>query len=90
MQCSNFRIVNNRNHLLETILLKKGGNSTCILYAHGLGSNKLEGLSIARYFLKQGFDVCSFDFSGSGRSEGDLTTYGLYEKDDLLAVIRHL
>lgn len=64
--------------MIETVLLKKKGAKTCILYAHGLGSNKLEALSMAKYFLKQGLDVCSFDFSGSGRSEGETTTYGVY------------
>jgi alpha/beta superfamily hydrolase len=50
----------------------------------------LESLTIAKYFLKHGYDLCSFDFSGSGRSEGELTTYGLNEKDDLLAILKHL
>ena len=66
----NFRILNEKGYLLDTLILKREENTTCILYAHGLGSNKLEALWIAKYFLRQRCDVCSFDFSGSGRSEG--------------------
>lgn len=91
VNCSTFRIPNREGQLIETVLIgQKQKNSTCILYAHGLGSNKLEALSIAKHFLKHHCDLCSFDFSGSGRSEGDLTTYGLNEKNDLLAVLQHL
>lgn len=42
---------------------------------------------MAKYFLRQGCDVCAFDFSGSGRSEGTMTTYGIYEKEDVRAVL---
>lgn len=50
---------------------------TCIIYAHGLGSNKLEGLHLANNISHTcNFDICAFDFSGSGKSEGDYTTYG--------------
>jgi alpha-beta hydrolase superfamily lysophospholipase len=90
MHCQQFRIPNAQGHLLETILLRRMQSSACILYAHGLGSNKLEALSIAKHFTKQGYDVCSFDFSASGRSEGDHITYGINEKEDVLAVLRHL
>jgi hypothetical protein len=72
------------------MLLKNKNASACIVYAHGLGSNKLEGLSIAKYFMKQGFDLCSFDFSSSGRSEGEFTSYGLLEQEDVNAVLAHL
>jgi triacylglycerol esterase/lipase EstA (alpha/beta hydrolase family) len=59
------------------MILKQSYTDTCIVYAHGLGSNKLEVLPVAQYFLELGFNVCAFDFSGSGRSEGEHTTYGV-------------
>jgi hypothetical protein len=40
----------------------------CIVYAHGLGSNKLEVLPILKHFKHYSFDICSFDFSASGKS----------------------
>lgn len=59
------------------MLLKSKKSNACIIYAHGLGSNKLEALTLAKFFPKYGYDICAFDFSGSGRSEGTYTSYGL-------------
>ena len=50
------------------MLIKKCISNTCIIYAHGLGSNKLEVLPIAHHFKDFPYNICSFDFSGSGRS----------------------
>jgi pimeloyl-ACP methyl ester carboxylesterase len=72
------------------MILRNKGSKACILYAHGLGSNKLEALSLAKFFLKHGYDICAFDFSGSGRSEGDYTSYGLLEQEDVHAILSHL
>jgi alpha/beta superfamily hydrolase len=32
------------------------------------------------------YDVCSFDFSGSGKSDGYYTTYGVNESEDISKV----
>lgn len=42
---------------------------------HGYGSNRLECCNILKV-LKEPYSLCSFDFSGSGKSEGDRVTYG--------------
>ena len=47
-------------------------------------------MPLVNYFVSKGCDVCAFDFGGSGRSEGDLTTYGAREKLDIVTVLRHL
>jgi hypothetical protein len=52
------------------MLIKNNFANTCLVYAHGLGSNKLEVLPIMKYVKKSNYDVCSFDFAGSGRSQG--------------------
>jgi predicted acyl esterase len=53
-----------------------------ILFMHGYGSNRLECASLLRA-LPEEWAVCAFDFSGSGKSEGDLVTYGAKEKEDI-------
>ena len=45
---------------------------------------------MAHYYIKQGFDVCSFDFSSSGRSDGYYTSYGLLEQEDIHSILDHL
>jgi hypothetical protein len=57
-------------------------NSKCLLYLHGFGSSRLEALSLVE-LLPQEFCLCIFDLSGSGKSEGDLVTYGMKEKEDI-------
>jgi hypothetical protein len=66
--CLTCKVPNAREENLETMLLRTHQARACIIYAHGLGSNKLEALSLAKFFPKFGFDICAFDFSGSGRS----------------------
>jgi pimeloyl-ACP methyl ester carboxylesterase len=62
----------------------------CIIYMHGNASNKQEGLSYMSEILPLGINLCSFDFSGCGNSQGDWVTLGHKEKDDLKAVIEYL
>jgi pimeloyl-ACP methyl ester carboxylesterase len=58
----------------------------CILFMHGYGSNRLESACILPVLPEQ-CALCAFDFSGSGKSEGDLITYGMKEKEDISTAI---
>ena len=51
-----------------------------------------EVLSLAKYMYQKeaNFYICAFDFSGSGRSEGENTTYGILEQDDINTVLFYL
>jgi len=42
------------------------------------------------YLLSLGVSVLSFDFAGSGKSDGQYVSLGHYERDDLATVIAHL
>lgn len=48
---------------------------------HGYGSNRTECMNIFKALDEQ--VLCSFDFSGSGKSEGTYVTYGIKEKHDI-------
>mmetsp|Transcript_17308 Transcript_17308/g.16512 ORF Transcript_17308/g.16512 Transcript_17308/m.16512 type:complete len:90 (+) Transcript_17308:223-492(+) len=63
----------------------------CVIYMHGNGGNKLEGLfSYAELLLQQGITLFCFDFSGCGLSEGKWVTLGWKEVHDLKAVTDYL
>ena len=62
----------------------------CVLYAHGATENKLEGLEQLELVLPLGINLCSFDFSGCGNSEGEYVTFGHKERDDLKSVIAYI
>jgi len=62
---------------------RSGDTMPCVIYMHGNAGNKMEGLSYAPHLLPLGINLCSFDFSGCGNSEGEWVTLGHKEKDDL-------
>ncbi len=60
-----------------------------IIYCHGNAGNKIDIIEIFEFLLWE-FNICSFDFSGAGFSEGDYVTLGYYEKYDVQAVVEFL
>ena len=59
----------------------------CILYLHGFGSHRLEGVTLLSA-LPKSLSFCCFDFSGSGKSEGTTSTYGMKEHEDISKSIK--
>lgn len=62
----------------------------CVIYLHGNSSARLEGLPQLSLVLSLGVTFLSLDFCGSGLSDGDYVSLGVYEKEDLQAVIDYL
>lgn len=61
-----------------------------VIYMHGNSSARVEVLPQLSYLLSLGIAVFSFDFAGSGKSDGDYVTLGYYEREDLMCVVAHL
>lgn len=57
---------------------------------HGNSSARVEVIPQLSYLLSLGLAVFSFDFAGSGKSDGDYVSLGYYEREDLMCVIAHL
>lgn len=88
----NAQIKNNRGEKLSCsfwcpleMSSKELAYSPCIIYCHGNAGNKIDIIEIFE-FLSWEFNICSFDFSGAGYSEGQFVTLGFQEKDDIKAV----
>lgn len=62
----------------------------CVVYLHGNSSCRLEALDCLNTLLSQGLSLFSFDFCGSGKSDGDYISLGWYERDDVAVVVEHL
>ena len=62
----------------------------CVIYMHGNSSGRPEALTIISLVLSLGATLLTFDFTGSGLSDGEYVSLGVYEKDDLETVIHHL
>jgi len=61
-----------------------------VIYMHGNSSARVEVIPQLSYLLSLGLAVFSFDFAGSGKSDGDYVSLGYYEREDLMCVIAHL
>lgn len=55
----------------------------CVIYMHGNSSARVEALTQLSLVLSLGATLVSFDFCGSGRSDGNYVSLGAFEKDDL-------
>ena len=62
----------------------------CVIYLHGNIGSQREGRTIVPWLVPNGVSVFCFDFTGSGRSEGQYITLGLTESEDTLDVIEFL
>lgn len=60
----------------------ENGNVTAILL-HGVQGNRLDMLDRASHLNKRDISVCIFDFRSHGESDGDCTTFGINESNDV-------
>lgn len=60
-----------------------------VIYCHGNCSSRLDALPVVSALMP---DICvvTFDFSGSGHSEGEYVSLGWFEKDDIKAIVDYL
>jgi hypothetical protein len=58
-----------------------------VIYLHGSADNRASGVHVAERFLERGFDALLYDSRAHGESEGNVCTYGYYEKKDLSRAI---
>lgn len=61
-----------------------------VLMIHGLGGNRYTNYPIAEYFLQNGYDVITFDQRSSNENTAERTTYGYWEKYDVLDLIDYV
>ena len=60
----------------------------CVVYMHGNSSSRVECITCLSPVLALGASMLSFDFCGSGQSDGDFVSLGFYEKEDLQVTTR--
>ena len=58
-----------------------------LIYLHGVADNRSSATGVIRRFGGRGFDVWAYDSRAHGESEGDVCTYGYFEKDDLKHIL---
>ncbi len=61
-----------------------------VILVHGHTANRNEGMRWVRPFHEAGFHVLTFDLRNSGKSEGDSTSLGYHERNDVIAAVDFL
>jgi len=73
---------------------KAGNTGNTVIFAHGYGENRLQfdnkTLDMIKTYLGNNYNVLAFDFRNSGESEGNITTMGYSEVNDLLGAISYV
>ena len=60
----------------------------CVVVLHGIGDTRMGSAGFAPLFLARGYNVLLPDSRGHGSSGGDLVTFGVREKYDVLDWVR--
>jgi len=65
-------------------------NRATLLLVHGLGQANQDMLLYAEHLANQGFGIFMIDLRAHGSSDGDTSTYGLREADDVARAVDYL
>jgi pimeloyl-ACP methyl ester carboxylesterase len=58
-----------------------------LVYLHGVADNRTSAIGVIERFRARGFDVVAYDSRAHGEADGDVCTYGFFEKRDLSRII---
>jgi uncharacterized protein len=64
-----------------------GSAHRTVVMVHGWTSSRAEPMNKAGYLIDAGYNVLVFDLRGHGQSDGDYTTLGLTEPDDVASAV---
>lgn len=72
----------------EYISARSRSKNTVIL-VHGLGGNRYTNYPVASFFLECGYNVITYDQRSSGENTAEKTTFGYWEKYDVIDCIAY-
>lgn len=92
-QLASFPSLDEQTSLSGWFFPSKGNPISTIILIHDNNLNRLQfdldSASLYEYLVGQGFNVLAFDLRHSGKSSGQLSTYGYAEWADVLAAVRY-
>lgn len=88
---ASFRSLDGRTLLTGWLFQPPGAAKGTVVMVHDNGANRLQfdadTLLLYDFFLQRDFGVLSFDLSHAGESEGEFSTYGYKEWEDVVAAL---
>ncbi len=79
-----------RGELLSGWLALSSPGAPLIILNHGTPGNRVSMISRATFLFQHGFNVLLFDFQSYGKSQGEISTLGMVESEDILAAISYV
>ena len=79
-----------RGELLSGWLALSSPGAPVIILNHGTPGNRVSMISRATFLFQHGFNVLLFDFQSYGKSQGEMSTLGMVESEDILASISYV
>lgn len=61
-----------------------------VILVHGLGGNRYSNYPLAEFFLKKGYNVITYDQRSSNENTAKYTTFGYWEKYDLVDWVNYV
>lgn len=65
-------------------------STKAIIFVHGHGADRYEGMRWFKSIHQAGFNILAFDLRNSGESEHSFSSMGFYEKHDVTAAVDYL
>ncbi len=65
-------------------------NHQTVILVHGLGDNRYSNYPLAEFFLKKGYNVITYDQRSSNENTAKYTTFGYWEKYDLIDWVKYV
>ena len=65
-------------------------NNQTIILVHGLGGNRYTNYPLAEMFLQKGYNILTYDQRSSNENTAQYTTFGYWEKYDLIDYIDYI
>ncbi|GAC1431797.1 MAG: hypothetical protein NVS4B1_32980 [Ktedonobacteraceae bacterium] len=81
---------NARRELLSGWLSLNRPQAPVIILTHGTPGNRVSMIQRAAFLYKHGYNILLFDFQSYGRSQGELSTLGMVESEDIVAAISYV
>ena len=75
---------------ISSWFIPNDSSKKAIILLSGIGGNRLGGVSRAKFYLENGFNVLTPDLRATGESGGDLISFGWNERYDLLTCVDFL
>ena len=89
-----FTVINQSNQKLYCSLYHRKldliSKLPCLIYCHGNSGNRMDSLETLKGMLSQDIIVVTFDFAGTGLSDGDYVSLGYYERYDIASIYNHI